>query len=85
MAPPRIYWRLRIGPVSTTDGHPCLDGWFRSLQPIGDSHTLNAHHYSTHQAEDYPTKQPGLSLKSAPLVAITLPRYLWEQGRPSRW
>ena len=32
-------------------GHPCLDGWFRSLRSIGDSHPRNAYHYSTHQAE----------------------------------
>src|ERR1700686_5327508 len=36
--------------IPPRDGHPCLDGWFRSLRSIGDSHPLNAHHYSTHQA-----------------------------------
>src|ERR1700677_282899 len=37
--------------IPPRDGHPCLDGWFRSLRSIGDLHPLNAHHYSTHQAK----------------------------------
>src|SRR5437667_7256880 len=36
--------------IPPRDGHPCLDGWFRSLRSIGDSHPLNATSYSTHQA-----------------------------------
>ena len=40
--------------IPPRDGHPCLDGWFRSLRSIGDSHPLNAHQYSTHQANRLP-------------------------------
>src|SRR5947208_5420636 len=32
---------LRIPP---RDGHPCLDGWFRSSRSMGDFHPLNASH-----------------------------------------
>src|ERR1700722_13240381 len=35
--------------IPPRDGHPCLDGWFRSLRSMGDLHPLNAYHYSTHQ------------------------------------
>src|SRR5450631_789614 len=30
--------------IPPRDGHPCLDGWFRSLRSIGDFHPLNANH-----------------------------------------
>src|SRR5207248_11311339 len=32
---------LQIPPC---DGHPCLDGWFRSSRSMGDFHPLNASH-----------------------------------------
>src|SRR5579872_2944513 len=37
--------------IPPRDGHPCLDGWFRSSRSIGDLHPLNATPYSTHQAK----------------------------------
>jgi len=57
--------------IPPRDGHPCLDGWFRSLRSIGDSHPLNAHHYSTHQAEACATAQAATTVKS--------------RARPDRW
>ena len=30
--------------IPPRDGHPCLDGWFRSSQSMGDFHPLNASH-----------------------------------------
>src|ERR1035438_4039720 len=30
--------------IPPRDGHPCLDGWFRSLRSMGDFHPLNANH-----------------------------------------
>src|ERR1700681_2512917 len=51
--------------IPPRDGHPCLDGWFRSLRSIGDLHPLNAHHYSTHQAET-PVPPSSLAATTAP-------------------
>src|ERR1039457_4238982 len=36
--------------IPPRDGHPCLDGWFRSLRSIGGLHPLKTTSYSTHQA-----------------------------------
>jgi hypothetical protein len=58
--------------IPPRDGHPCLDGWFRSLRSIGDSHPLNAHHYSTHQP-----KAPALLYRqchSMVLLSLVRPR-----------
>src|ERR1035438_7678283 len=30
--------------IPPRDGHPCLDGWFRSSRSMGDFHPLNASH-----------------------------------------
>src|ERR1035438_6956709 len=36
------------------DGHPCLDGWFRSSRSMGDFHPLNASHTEHTRAEALP-------------------------------
>src|SRR2546421_10150279 len=44
---------LRIPP---RDGHPCLDGWFRSSRSMGDFHPLNASHTEHTRPKAYATE-----------------------------
>src|SRR5580704_9524401 len=53
--------------IPPRDGHPCLDGWFRSLRSMGDLHPLNAYHYSTHQPG---LAAPPLCARSSAIVAL---------------
>src|SRR5512141_1653607 len=42
-------------------GHPCLDGWFRSLRSMGDFHPLNASHTEHTRPRAYPTGTTALA------------------------